>query len=77
MSSICIIPARRNSKRIKNKNTIVFYGTLMISYTIKAVKKSGCFDRILLSTVCLKISKIYKKYDEEIRFLGFKSKNYI
>ena len=77
MSSICIIPVRRNSKRIKNKNTIVFYGTLMINYTIKAVKKSGCFDRILVSIDCIKISKIAKKYDEEIRFLRFKSKNYI
>ena len=77
MSSICIIPTRRNSKRIKNKNTIVFYGTLMINYTIKAVKKSGCFDRILVFTNCIKIRKIAKKYDEEIRFLRFKSKNYI
>ena len=55
----------------------MFYGTLMINYTIKAVKKSGCFDRILVFTNCIKIRKIAKKYDEEIRFLRFKSKNYI
>jgi len=73
MSSICIIPARRNSKRIKNKNIIAFYGEPMISYTIKAAKKSGCFDRIIVSTDCLKISKIAKKYGAEIPFLRAKS----
>ena len=66
-----------NTENFEMKYEVIDRNKKHIDAIIKAVKKSGCFDRILLSTVCLKISKIYKKYDEEIRFLGFKSKNYI
>ena len=56
--TICIIPARKNSKRIKNKNIINFYGKPIIYYAIKIAKKSKLFSRIVVSTDCVKIAKI-------------------
>ena len=37
---VAIIPARRNSKQIKNKNLIKIKGHPLISYSIEAAKKS-------------------------------------
>jgi N-acylneuraminate cytidylyltransferase len=67
--TICIIPARKNSKRIKNKNIILFDGNPMIYWTIKAAMKSKIFDRIVVSTDCEKIAKISKELGIEVPFL--------
>ena len=61
MNSICIIPARGGSKRIKNKNIIKFNQQPMIYWSVKAAKKSKCFDKIVISTDCDKIIKIAKQ----------------
>ena len=37
---ICIIPARSESKRIKNKNIIDFFGKPIIAYSIITAKKT-------------------------------------
>jgi len=67
--SICIIPARADSKRIKNKNIKNFNGKPIISYAIRLAKSSGLFKRIVVSTDSHKISKIAKKYGAEVPFL--------
>ena len=69
MNNICIIPARKNSKRVKNKNIKKFFGKPIIYWSIKAAKKSKCFSRIIVSTDSKKISKIAKKYGAEVPFL--------
>ena len=56
--SICIIPARSGSRRIKNKNIVNFFGKPIISYAITAAIKSKLFDKIIVSTDSKKISKI-------------------
>ena len=66
---ICLIPARSGSKRIKNKNIINFFGSPMISYSIKTALKSKLFDKIFVSTDSKKIAKISKNYGAEIPFL--------
>lgn len=66
---IAIIPARKNSKRIKNKNIKKFFNKPIISYSINAAKKSKLFDRIIVSTDCKKIAKISKMYGAEVPFL--------
>ena len=68
-NSVCIIPARGGSKRIKNKNIKKFFNRPIISYSIMAAKKSKCFDKIIVSTDSLKIAKIAKKYGAEVPFL--------
>ncbi len=67
--TIAIIPARGGSKRIKNKNIKIFLGKPMIAWTIISAKKSGIFDRILVSTESKKIAQVAKKYGAEVPFL--------
>ena len=72
MKPICIIPARKNSKRIKNKNIKLFAGKPLISYVIKIAKKSKLFSKIIVSTDSKKIAKIAKKNGAEVPFLRSK-----
>jgi pseudaminic acid cytidylyltransferase len=48
--NVAIIPARGGSKRIPRKNIRDFCGQPMIAWTIEALRESGCFDRIVVST---------------------------
>jgi pseudaminic acid cytidylyltransferase len=57
-SRIAIIPARGNSKRIKNKNIKIFNGKPIIKYSIENSRKCKLFSRIHVSTESKKISKI-------------------
>ena len=70
--TICIIPARSGSKRIKNKNIKHFGGKPIISYAIRLAQSSGLFKRIVVTTDSHKISKIAKKYGAEVPFLRSK-----
>lgn len=47
---IAIVPARGGSKRIPRKNVRPFGGRPMIAWTLDALRASGCFDRIVVST---------------------------
>ena len=69
---IAIIPARKNSKRIKNKNIASFNGKPMIFWTIKAAIDSKLFDRIVVSTDSILISKIAKDAGAEVPFIRSK-----
>jgi pseudaminic acid cytidylyltransferase len=69
IKSFCIIPARKGSKRIKNKNIKNFYGKPIIAYSIEAAIKSKCFNKVIVSTDCLKIAKVAKKYGAEVPFI--------
>ena len=63
---ICIIPARKGSKRIKNKNIKIFYGKPIISQVIQKLKRFKIFDKIYVSTDCNKIANLAKKHKLEI-----------
>ena len=63
---IAIIPARGGSTRIRNKNIKLFYKKPIIYYSIMAAIKSRIFDKVFVSTDCLKTIKIAKKYGAEI-----------
>jgi len=67
--NIAIIPARGGSKRIPRKNIKVFHGKPMIAYSIEAAQKSGCFDRIIVSTDDQEIADTALKYGAEVPFL--------
>ena len=49
-TTICLIPARGGSKRIKNKNIKKFFGKPLLERVIKNAKKSKLFDDIYVST---------------------------
>ena len=56
--NICIIPARGGSKRIPKKNIKNFLGKPIISYPIKLALESNLFDKVIVSTDSIEISKI-------------------
>ena len=65
---IAIIPARKGSKRILNKNIKKFNGKPIISYSIQTALKSNLFDEIIVSTDSSKIAKISKYYGATVPF---------
>ena len=65
---LLIIPARKGSKRIRNKNIRKFCGKPIINYSIETALKSKLFKKIHISTNNLKIKKIIKKYPIKIDF---------
>jgi len=67
--NIAIIPARKRSVRIKNKNIKLFRGKPIIYWSIKTAKKSKIFDKIIVSTDDKKILKVSKKFGAEVPFL--------
>ncbi|MBK2095897.1 acylneuraminate cytidylyltransferase family protein [Francisella philomiragia] len=67
--TVAIIPARGGSKRIPKKNIVDFLGEPMISKTIQAALKSGCFDKVVVSTDSQEIADVAKKYGAEVPFL--------
>lgn len=66
---IVIIPARGGSKRIPRKNIKLFHGKPMIAYSIEAAQKSGCFDKIIVSTDDQEIADVALQYGAEVPFL--------
>ncbi len=67
--NIAIIPARKGSKRIKNKNIKLFSKFPIIFWSILAAKKTRLFDKIIVSTDDKAISKIAKKFGADVPFL--------
>lgn len=66
---LAIIPARKGSKRIENKNILDLNGKPMIAYTIEAAKNSGLIDKLIVSTNCKQTAEISKTYSAEIPFM--------
>jgi len=66
---IAVIPARGGSKRIPRKNIKPFYGKPMIAWSIETALKSGCFDKVVVSTDDLEIAEVARHYGAEIPFL--------
>jgi len=66
MSRLCIIPARGGSRRIKHKNIRMFYGKPIIWYSIATAKRTGMFDRIIVSTDDDIVAEIAHKGGAEI-----------
>jgi pseudaminic acid cytidylyltransferase len=56
--TICLIPARAGSKRIKNKNIKNFFGKPLLERVIENAKKSKLFNSIYVSTDSLLIKKL-------------------
>lgn len=66
MKIISIIPARKGSVRIKNKNLINFNGKPLILWTINQALKVNLIDEVYLSSNSLKILTICKKISKRI-----------
>ena len=69
---VCIIPARKNSKRIKNKNLLNFGGKPLIAHSITEALKSKIFSRVVVTTDSKQIAKVAIKYGAEVPFIRSK-----
>ena len=54
-----LIPARSGSKGVINKNIKLFLRQPIIGVTIRTLKKSGIFDKIIVSTDSKKVVNIF------------------
>ena len=67
---VAIIPIRKNSRRIKNKNFINFFkGNSLLEIKIKQLKKINKIDKIIVSSDSLLARKIAYKYNVSIEKL--------
>jgi len=67
--NIAIIPARGGSKRIPRKNIKLFHGKPMIAYSIEAAIKSGCFDKVIVSTDDAEIADVAQQFGAQVPFM--------
>jgi pseudaminic acid cytidylyltransferase len=67
--NIAVIPARGGSKRIPRKNVKKFHGLPVISYAIKAAKKSQIFDEVIVSTDDEEIADIASSFGATIPWM--------
>ena len=70
MKKIAIIPARSGSKGLKDKNIIDLCGKPIMAYSIEAALKSGCFDRVIVSTDSKKYGEIAESFGAEVMYRG-------
>lgn len=54
----CVIPARRGSKRLANKNLYPLAGRPMLAYTVGAALESGIFPFVVVSTEDQEIAEV-------------------
>lgn len=69
MKVLAIIPARKGSKGIKDKNIRLLNGHPLISYSICAAKKIKKINRIICTTDSKKIAAIARRYGAETPFI--------
>ena len=57
----CLIPARKGSKRIKNKNLILIKNNHLINFTVRSALNTKQINKVFVSTNDPKIKKILSK----------------
>ena len=69
MKPLCVIPARRGSKRLPLKNLLPLNGKPMLAYSVEAAIACGLFEKVYVSTEDQEIAEIAKqcKADVHIR----------
>lgn len=67
--TLVIIPARKNSKRLKNKNIKLFYGKPIFYWPIFFLKKIYKKKNIFISTDCEKITRLSEKIGIQVPFV--------
>ena len=70
MKKIAVIPARSGSKGLKDKNIIDLCGKPLMVYSIEAAVKSGCFERIIVSTDSERYGEIAVQNGAEVMYRG-------
>ena len=63
---IALIPARKGSERLKNKNIVNFFSHPLLAYSINSALKSKLFEKVVVSTDSLHYAKVAKYYGAEV-----------
>ena len=63
---LAIIPARKNSKRLPNKNITKLKNKILFDYTLEAAKKSKLLSKIIITT---DIEKLLKKDTNKVIYI--------
>lgn len=71
-NNLAVIAARSGSKGLRDKNIKELNGIPLIAYSIIAAKKSGCFQKVFVSTDSPKYAKIAEQYGADASFLRSK-----
>jgi len=66
LQTVAVLPARRGSKRVPEKNLALFRGKPLIAHTVEQALESGIFDHVFVSTDDEKIMKVASDYAVEI-----------
>ncbi|MDH4393350.1 MAG: pseudaminic acid cytidylyltransferase [Aquabacterium sp.] len=66
---LAVIPARGGSKRIPRKNIRPFAGRPMVAWSIDTALKSGCFDRVIVSTDDAEIAAVAQAAGASVPFM--------
>lgn len=66
---IALIPARGGSKRIPRKNIRLFRDRPILAYPLDVARRSGLFNRILVSTEDEEIAAVARTHGAEIPFM--------
>lgn len=69
MKNLALIPARSQSKGLKDKNIRIMNGMPLLAYSIRSAQESGCFQEIHVSTDSQLYSEIAKKFGASVPFL--------
>jgi CMP-N-acetylneuraminic acid synthetase len=64
-----IIPARKGSTRVPNKNIREINGRPLITYIMETAKKSEYIDRLIVSTDDERVIRLANEYDIEVPFV--------
>lgn len=66
---VAVLPARGGSKRVPRKNVRPFCGRPMMAWAIDAARKSGVFDRIIVSTDDAEIADTARDLGADVPFV--------
>lgn len=69
MHIVAVIPARKGSRRVPDKNIRLLGGQPLMAWTIETALAVKSIDRVIVSTDSEKYAKIAKEYGAEVPFL--------
>ena len=64
MKILCLIPAKKYSSRLANKNFLILKRKPLVEWTIILAKKIKLFNEIIVSSDDDKILKLQRKYSK-------------
>jgi CMP-N,N'-diacetyllegionaminic acid synthase len=68
-SAVALIGARAGSERVPGKNVRRLAGHPLLAYAIETARRSGVFDRIVVSTDSERIAQVARWYGADVPFL--------